>query len=112
VAVFAVCVGLATYATVVESAIDDSDRDLSRPTLRRVHDAASVAGLLDPSKLATARAVGPDDYRLNVTLTTGGGRWSAGPIPAGDADVARRRVSVRLAPGRAIPGTLRVGVWR
>ena len=112
VAVFAVCAGLTLYAVVLDGAIVGSDRDLSRPTLDRAHDALDESGVVDSDSLAAAHAAGPDGYRLNVTLTTPDGRWTAGPVPPRRADAATRRVSVALGPTRAVPGTLCVGVWQ
>lgn len=114
VAAFAVAVGLGLYADALAGAADRTERDAAEPTLERVHDAASVRGVVRPDRVAAAVGVGPTGYALNVTARIDGRRWCAGPTPPSDgsADAAARPVSVRVDPGRTRPGTLRAVVWR
>lgn len=122
VALFAVSVGVSLYAGILTdvSATVGTDRGVATPTLERIHDAASTAGIVSPSALDDARNVGPNGYDLNVTLRSAGQTWRVGSIPpavvgtfgsADGADSAGRSVSVRIAPGRVRPGRLRVVVW-
>jgi hypothetical protein len=115
-ALFAVCVGLSTYAIVLADAGvgNESDRDVAAPTLTAVHDATTVEGVVLPERLDRALAARPTGMRLAVLLTTDGRRWAAGPSPPSTAerpDRAARPVSVRLGPGRVSVGRLRVVVW-
>ena len=111
VALFAVCAGVSLYATALGGSIPTADRDLSAPTLDRVHDAGSRAGVVHPRTLSTAVDAGPDGRGVNATLSADGRRWSVGPTPPARADRASRTVSVRLGPGRIAPGRLTVRVW-
>lgn len=111
-AVFAVCVGLALYAGVLSSVTPETSRDLAEPTLDRVHDRLSTGGILVPDRLGSARAVGPDGYDLNLSVTADDRRWSVGPAPpVTAADTASRATGVRVTPGRVASGRLRVVVW-
>ena len=112
VALFAVCAGVSLYATVLGGALPVADRDLSDPTLERVRDAATRAGVVRPDALSTAVDAGPDGYGVNATLSAADRRWSEGPPVPARADRASRSVSVHLDPGRIAPGHLTVRVWR
>jgi hypothetical protein len=118
VALFAVSVGVSLYAGALDdvSTTVGVDRDVATPTLERVHDATSTAGVVDPSARASALDVGPDGYDLHVTVRAAETTWHAGPpvpTPKSSAavDSAVRSISVRVAPGRVRPGRLRVVVW-
>ncbi|SFL02405.1 hypothetical protein SAMN04487950_2011 [Halogranum rubrum] len=124
VALFAVSVGVSLYAGVLDdvSRAVGVDRDVATPTLERVHDVATSAGVFDPSERHAALAAGPDGYDLNLTVRTDGSdrrpsrTWHAGPSvpdapPRATIDSAERVVSVRVAPGEIVPGQLRVVVW-
>jgi hypothetical protein len=118
VAVFAVGAALTAYAGVLGATLSTSDRDLAGPTVERVERAVGdESGVLAPDALDSGLRAGPDGYRLNLTLRTGGRTWHAGPVPpqrgdsADAADSVRRTVSVRIAPGRIRPGRLRAVVW-
>lgn len=121
VALFAVSVGVSLYAGVLGdvSATVGVDRDVATPTLERVHDATTTAGIVDPRALDRGLAVGPDGYDLNVTVEGANRTWHAGPpaptrtsrTSSETSDSATRSASVRVAPGRVRPGTLRVVVW-
>lgn len=114
VAVFAVGVALSAYAGVVADVLPTPDRNVADPTVERVHEAVTSAGVAVPGTLPKATGVAPDGYRLNVTLAAAGRTWRAGPTPPSvesDGDSATRTASVRIAPGRIRPGRLRVVVW-
>ena len=111
-AVFAVCVGLALYAGVLSSVTPGTSRDLADPTLDRAHDRLSTGGVAVPERLDAAQAVGPDGYGLNASLSADDRQWGVGPTPPpGVTDTASRSAGVRVAPGRVVPGRLRVVVW-
>ena len=110
-AVFALCLGLSTYAIVLSDTQQTTDRDVAGPTLVSVHDALSVRGIVHPSNLSRARLHAPTNGHLNATLSINTRRWSVGPLPPPTADRAARHVSVRLGPGRIRAGRLSVVVW-
>lgn len=105
------CIGLSLYAVVLQGASVPTDRDVARPTLERVEDRLTAAGVAEPARLSRAARSGSDDFELNVTLDAAGQRWSAGPAPPPTAATARRSLGVRTAPGKVSAGTLRVAVW-
>lgn len=124
VALFAVSVGVSLYAGVLDdvSRSVGVDRDVATPTLERVHDAATAAGVFDPSERHATLAAGPDGYDVNLTVRIDGHErqpsrtWYAGPSvpdtpPRAAIDSAGRVVSVRVTPGEILPGHLRVVVW-
>lgn len=112
-ALFAVCAGLSLYATVLGGSVPAvGTGGVADPTLSRVHEAATAGGVTDPGRLPDAATHGPDGRRLNVTLSVGDDRWTAGPaVPSDARDRASRLVGVRLAPGDVEPGRLSVVVW-
>lgn len=129
-AVAVVAVALALYAGAFEAALPESaDRSLASDAADRVERALTAGGVVRPVRFPGPRdplsqgpvrttsprlnttSVGPDGYHVNATLAAGGRSWSAGPAAPDAADVARRRVSVRLGPGRVRPGSLEVRVW-
>lgn len=114
IAVAAVAIGLSLYAGVLEDVLDDPpQRDHAEPALDRVERTVAPAGVVRPNRLDDALASGPDGYRLNVTVTADGRRWSKGPDPpSATVDRAVRRVSVAVEPSEVEPGELRVVVWR
>lgn len=111
-ALFAVGIGLSTYALVVSDAAPPTDRDAAGPALAAAHDAVTVRGIVRPARLDRALDAQPFGSRLNVSLTTGERRWAVGPTAAAHGDRASRPVSVRLGPGRTRHGRLGVVVWR
>jgi hypothetical protein len=111
-ALFAVGVGLSTYALVVADAAPPTDRDAAGPALAAVHDEVTVRGVVRPARLDRALDARPFGARLNVSLTAGERRWAVGPTAAVHGDRASRPVSVRLGPGRIRHGRLGVVVWR
>ncbi len=119
VAVFALSVGLGLYVVALGDVTPTSNRHPAGPTLRRAYDRVTSGGVASPASLADAVDAEPEGYEVNATLTAGSKRWTAGPAVPPDAsgatesnpDRASRRVSVRTAPGRVVPGRLRVEVW-
>ena len=114
VAVFAVAVGLVTYAGVLSNARPEPEREHARNVLPRVERAATTNGVVEPAALQQARSAAPDGHHLAVTLSTTDERWRTGPDPPPEAEVttAATTVSVRLAPGVVRPARLSVEVWR
>jgi hypothetical protein len=114
-AVLAVSVGMTVYAGVLDDSVPaPPDRRIATETLDAVERAAETAGIVDPA--AVEGSVGPDGWRVNLTLRAGGHRWCIGPEPpTGDSDSltrSTRPVSVRLEPGRVRPGNLEAVVWQ
>lgn len=105
------CIGLSLYAVVLHGASVPTDRDVAGPTLERVEDRLTAAGVGEPSRLPRVTGSGPDGLDLNVTLDAAGQRWAVGPAPPPTAGTARRSLGVRIAPGEVRAGTLRVAVW-
>jgi hypothetical protein len=115
VAVFAVTLGLALYAGVLDDAFGtlDDDRNVAAPTADTVEQRLSSAGVVQPEVLDDALDAVPANYHGNVTITaTTGERWSGGREPPSNADIETRTVSVRVGPGVVRRGTLTVRVWR
>jgi len=115
VAVFAVGVGLALYAGVLDDAFDtlNRDRNVAAPTADTVEQRLSSAGVVDPARIDVALDAIPAGYHGSVTVTVSdGGRWNAGPTAPAGVDTDTRTVSVRVAPGTVRRGRLRVRVWR
>lgn len=113
VAVFAVSVGLALYAGVVEDALGTAGGTQNRaaPTADAVERHLASAGVVHPERIEDAGRAIPTGYEGNVTLRTGS-RWTAGPTPPPRADTETRVVSVRVRPGAIRRGSLSVAVWR
>ncbi|TKX56737.1 hypothetical protein EXE44_13325 [Halorubrum sp. SS7] len=119
VAVIVVGLALGLYAGAFADAAPDEDRASATAALDRVEDAVTVGGVVDPKRLRRAEAPGT---ATAIELEAGGERWSAAsgpeaPGPPGARSpeavaVAERRVTVRVAPGRNVRGTLRAVVWR
>lgn len=119
VAVFAVSMGLALYAGVLDEtlATTTSERNLAPSAADAVESNLSTAGIVDPSRLDSAAATIPPGYERNVTLYVSDDhssirRWTSGPAPSANADLAVRTVSVSIGPGDVRRGRLVVRVWR
>lgn len=111
VAVAAVALALSLYAGVLEASLpEDTDRE-GAVTADRALAAVAPDGVARPERLSAALSAAPAGYRLNLTLTTGERRWSAGPDHPPGAEARTRQAAVRLDPGQVRPGTLRVVVW-
>lgn len=119
VAVVVVGLALGLYAGAFADATPDGDRRGAEAALDRVEQRVAVGGVIDPSRMRAIEAAGTETA---VELEADGERWLAasgpdapGPpgVRAPDAvAVAERRVTVRVAPGRNVRGTLRAVVWR
>lgn len=112
-AVFAVGVGLSLYAGALDGALASlaTDRTVAPAAADRFLTAASTFGAVEPPIEEAAAEARPTAHRLNATLRAGDASWTAGrPAPA-SAACERRRVGVRVAPGRVRPGSLEVCTW-
>lgn len=117
VAALVVGAALTAYVGALDDALDRyrPDRDLARRALDAVGDHLRRGGAARPERLETVDRVAPEGRRLNATLAADGRQWHAGP-PVRDptapaVERGRRRVAVRLAPGRVRTGWLEVAVW-
>jgi len=119
VAVVVVGLALGLYAGAFADATPDGDRRGAEAALDRVEQRVAVGGVVDPSRMRAIEAPGTETA---VELEANGERWLAasGPDAPGPPEVrsegavavAERRVTVRVAPGRNVRGTLRAVVWR
>ncbi|MEF8799841.1 MAG: hypothetical protein V5A38_07555 [Halolamina sp.] len=120
VAVVAIGIGLSLHVTVLASVAPTPDQNVAGPTLDRVHDATTSAGVTDPDRLGGAVGAAPDGYELKITLRGDNRSWTVGPTPPGQAEsgdysnpeTATRRVAVRTEPGTVAAGYLQVVIWR
>lgn len=120
VAVAAIGMGLSLHATVLAGVAPTPDQDVAGPTLDRVHDAVTSAGVTVPEQLLEAVGAGPDGYELQIMLRADSRRWTAGSTPPeqpenGDhpeTETATRSVAIRTSPGTVAAGRLQVVVWR
>ncbi|WP_254543355.1 DUF7285 family protein [Halomarina pelagica] len=112
-AVVVLCLAVSLYAGVVTDFVaTDSNADgTTAIAADRAVALVAPAGVATPADLPAAVDAAPAGYRLNATLDAGGERWHLGPAAPPTAPRATRPVSVRLAPGRVVPGTLAVVVW-
>ena len=117
VAVLVVVAALVAYVGALDDALarHRPDRELATRALDVVGDHLRRNGAARPSRLSTVERVAPAGRRLNVTLAATGRQRHAGPpVPdptAPAVDRARRRIAVRVAPGRIRTGWLEVTVW-
>ncbi|QPV63923.1 hypothetical protein I7X12_04635 [Halosimplex litoreum] len=112
VAVVVVALALSVYVGALEASLPGPvDRNHAETAADRIERALTVGGVARPDRLATALDRGPDGYRVNATLTVGDRTERVGPTSPEAVDTARRRVSVRIGPGRVEPGRLEVRVW-
>lgn len=119
VAVVVVGLALGLYAGAFADAAPDDDRSTAMEALDRVEETVTVGGVVDPNRMRRVEAPGT---ATAVELEADGERWLAAsgadaPGPPGARSpeavaVAERRVTVRVAPGRNVRGTLRAVVWR
>lgn len=113
-AVFAVGVGLALYAGVLDATLPGltPDRAVAPTAADQVTTEASSFGAVDPPLSGAVDAATPTGYELNATLRAANRTWSGGPPSPPTAECERRNVGVRVAPGRVRPGRLEVCAWR
>ncbi|SDF87564.1 hypothetical protein SAMN04488067_11023 [Halorubrum xinjiangense] len=119
VAVVVVGLALGLYAGAFADAAPDDDRSTAKGALDRAEEAITVGGVVDPDRMRRIEAPGT---ATAIELEAAGERWLAasGPDAPGPPEVrsaeavavAERRVTVRVAPGRNVRGTLRAVVWR
>ncbi|MDB9249324.1 hypothetical protein PN419_09995 [Halorubrum ezzemoulense] len=119
VAVVVVGLALGLYAGAFADAAPDDRRSAAKSALDRVEGRVTVGGVLDPDRMRRVEAPGT---AIAIELEADGERWLAasGPDAPGPTGVrtpeavavAERRVTVRVAPGRNVRGTLRAVVWR
>lgn len=120
-ALFAVAVvglALGLCAGAFADAAPDRSRETAEAVLDRVERATAVGGVVDPDRL---RRIEDTGRPTTVELEAGGERWLTAPGPdvpgpPGERSseavaVAERRVTVRVAPGENVRGTLRAVVW-
>jgi len=111
-AVLAVGIGLSLYAGALsDAAPGPSDDRVAETTLHRIHAELADYGVVTPSAVEGVPDAGPGGYAVNVTLSTDGRTWRAGPEPPASAARATRRVPVRERPWRVTAGRLTVVVW-
>jgi hypothetical protein len=112
VAVAVVSAALVTYAGVVGDVRPATgDPSVAASTLERCRNALSSFGVLRPERLDAATGRAPSGWRINVTLSADGRRWSDGDAPPARAETASELASVAVN-GRPRVGRLRVVVWR
>ncbi|MGM0448530.1 MAG: DUF7285 family protein [Methanobacteriota archaeon] len=119
VGVMIVGLALGLYAGAFADAAPDDDQSTANQALNRVEETVTVGGVVEPSRVQRVEAPGS---ATAIELEAGGERWLAasGPDAPGPPEVrsseavavAERRVTVRVAPGRNVRGTLRAVVWR
>lgn len=119
VAVAVVALALGLCAGALDDAAPDESRASAEAALDRAERVMSVGGVVDPTRVREVEAPGT---ATAVELEADGERWLAasspkapGPPSVRSPDavaVAERRVTVRVAPGRNVRGTLRAVVWR
>lgn len=116
VALLAVGAGLGLYAVALDDAAPDRERDVATPTIDRVERQLTTGGVADPSRVAVPDVGIPADATVAVVLRAGGESWHAGTterdVSGERTTVVERRLTVRVAPGENVPGTLRVVVSR
>lgn len=111
-AVFVVGLAVTVYAGAFEAALPGpADRSVAESTADRIERALGANGVVDPSKLVRTDRLGPDGYRVNLTLDYADTTVTRGRAAPVTADLATRRVSVRLGFGDIRPGRLEVRVW-
>lgn len=117
VAVVAVGAALGLYIVAVSDVAPDRERDLAANALDGVERDATVGGVVDPERLDAAALEATTD--VTIELATAGETWrtttGAEMVDVDarsqlDLDVAKRSVTVRVAPGVNVRGTLRVAV--
>ncbi len=111
-----VCLGLSLYATTLHDRTPGQERSVIRPATADALEAAGESGIVEPARLDDAHATIPEGYEANLTVRAEGERWSAGPVPPGDAssgnaEIGTRTVTVRVGQGQFRPGEFEVVLW-
>ncbi|MFD1570560.1 DUF7285 family protein [Halorubrum laminariae] len=119
VAVVAVGAALGLYVTAIDGATPEHERPVAEATLDRVEPALTVGGVVDPNRLDGLK---PFRYATTVEIRADGETWRVGtgatapelddPFASDRVAVARQSVTVRVAPGQNVRGTLRAAVRR
>lgn len=121
VALLAVGAGLGLYAVALEEAAPDRERDPATTTLDRVEREATVSGVVDPERLTIPAGVARGATTVRAELRAAGRSWrvgESGAVEGSDRRSTRNRteatraVTVRVAPGENVRGTLRVVIGR
>lgn len=119
VAVLVVGIALGLYAGALEDARPEHSPPVAETALDRAEQSATVGGIVEPERLDETQDT---ETAVTVELEADGKLWTA--VSGGDAPgppgvrspdavaVAERTVTVRVAPGRNVRGTLRAVVWR
>ncbi|WP_254838875.1 DUF7285 family protein [Natronomonas marina] len=112
-AVFALGVGLSLYAGAFDATAAElvTDREMAPHAADRLVAETTTFGAVVPPLAEHTDAASPRGYRLNASLRTDEGTWTEGRPRAPDPECVDRRVAVRVAPARVIPGLLEVCVW-
>lgn len=119
IAVVAVGAALGLYVTAINDATPEHDRPVAEATLDRIEPAVTVGGVVDPEQLDGVTHL---RYAATVEIRAEGETWrtdSGTNAPKLDDQfasdrvaVASRTVTVRVAPGQNVRGTLRAAVRR
>lgn len=119
VAVLAVGAALGLYVTAIDDAAPSPEPDerAADAALERIEDDVTVGGVVRPNELSGLEGRTP----ATVEVVTERRRWrvavattdpAAGRIDPRSERVAERSVTVAVAPGENVRGTLRVAVHR
>ncbi|MFB6217856.1 MAG: hypothetical protein ABEH77_01565 [Halobacteriaceae archaeon] len=110
-AVAALGIALGLYAGALDTTWTTTGRTVEEAALRRTVATLRTGAVVAPGRVGRATAAAADGYRMRVTIEVADRRWSAGPDPPDGAAAAARTLPVRVAPGTAVPGRVRVEVW-
>lgn len=115
VAVLAIGAALGLYTVAVANATPEYDRPTATATLDRIEPTITTGGVVEPERLDAIQFRTP----TAVELLADGDRWGASSgdhapeqttLDHAGVAVAERTVTVRVAPGQNVRGTLRVVV--
>ncbi|MFB6133035.1 MAG: hypothetical protein ABEJ44_06495 [Halanaeroarchaeum sp.] len=108
VAVSALVAAIGVYAVAFHGVPTGGDRGVADRALAVEVEAASTAGLLDPTAVVETPPAG---YEMAAVVRVEGTTWWSGPRPPDRASTATRPVLVKTAAGEEV-GRIRVWVWR
>jgi hypothetical protein len=104
-------VALSAYVGVVPHAMPgERGASVAEPTVKRAVEQLRSDGVVDPVTIPDAAAVAPEGYHLNISVSAGDARWTAGPRPPAGAESASRLAPVSVGD-RVAAGRVRVEVW-